>query len=142
MPITVLTASGGSPAGLQTALDAKLNASGGTATNIVLSGYREPTASPAIADGTLTLDLSAAQVFSVALNANVTTLNITNTPAAANTAVGFTLVLTADGTTRSVTWPASVAWYSGVAPSLPTTSGAKAILTFLTVDGGTTWHGF
>ena len=39
----------------------------------------------------------------------------------------------------TVTWPASVDWAGGVAPTL-TTAGVD-ILEFITVDGGTTWHG-
>lgn len=117
-------------------------ATGGTLTNAIFKTYREVTNAPTIASNALTLDLSLAQVFNVALTDNITTLTISNTPADANTATGFTLIFTADGTARSVTWPASITWYSGSAPSLPTTNGAKAILTFLTTDNGTTWDGF
>jgi len=39
-----------------------------------------------------------------------------------------------------VNWPAAVDWAGGTAPSL--TSSGVDILTFTTVDAGTTWYGF
>ena len=55
----------------------------------------------------------------------------------------LTLFLTQDGTgSRTVTWPGSVAWQGGTAPTLTTTAGATDILTFVSVDGGTAWFGF
>ena len=60
-------------------------------------------------------------------------------PEASGSVSKFTLVLT-NGGSQTVNWPASVDWPSGVVPTL-TTSGVD-ILTFLTVDGGTTWYGF
>ena len=50
----------------------------------------------------------------------------------------FSLVLT-NGGAYTVTWPSSVKWAGGTIPSL-TASGID-IITFLTVDGGTTWYG-
>ena len=66
-----------------------------------------------------------------------TTLTFTN-PAATGKVSSFTLELTNPST--NMTWPASVDWAGGSAPTL-TTTGVD-ILTFLTRDGGTTWHGF
>lgn len=54
----------------------------------------------------------------------------------------LTLVLTQDSTgSRTVTWPASVRWPGGTAPTLSTAAGAVDWLTFASVDG-TTWAGF
>jgi hypothetical protein len=64
-----------------------------------------------------------------------TTFSFTNPPAPGG---GFVLVLT-NGGAGAVTWPASVDWEGGSAPSL-TASGVD-MLTFITVDSGTTWHG-
>jgi hypothetical protein len=107
-----------------------------------LKFYNEPTSSPAISSGTLTLDLSAAQVFTVSLNASVTTLTISNTPATASRSIGFTLILTADGTARTVAWGAAVLWPGGTGPTLTSTNGKKDVFSFVTTDGGTTWLGF
>ena len=77
---------------------------------------------PTISSGTLTLDLNTATVFDVALNANITTLTISNVQSSGRTS-SFVLILTADGTARSVTWPASFLWPSGTAPTLTSTNG-------------------
>jgi hypothetical protein len=43
-------------------------------------------------------------------------------------------------TDSAITWPSSVKWPSGVAPTTPA-SGTKDLFTFLTTDGGTTYYG-
>lgn len=57
-------------------------------------------------------------------------------PASATTGCSFTLIMTA--VTGAATWPASVNWPAGVAPTLT----GRCILTFVTTDGGTNWDGF
>ncbi len=96
---------------------------------------------PTISAGTLTLDLQTATVFDVALNGNITTLTINNVPTSGTTG-SFILLLTADGTARTVSWPASFKWPSGTAPTLTSTNGKSDIFTFITDDGGTTWYAF
>jgi hypothetical protein len=115
---------------------------GNTLYQPTLRYYNEPTSSPTISAGTLTLDLSAAQIFTVSLNAAITTLTISNTPATASRAIGFTLIFTADGTARSVTWGGSILWPSGTAPTLTSTNNKRDAFSFITTDGGTTWLGF
>ena len=100
----------------------------------------EVSASASISDGTLTLDLSTAGVFYVSLNAALTTLTISNTQSPG--ATSFTLVFTADGTPRTVTWGGSILWPSGTAPTLTSTNGKEDVFSFMTLDGGTTWMGF
>ena len=104
--------------------------------------YNEVLASPAITANVLTLDLSTAQMFTVSLNANITTFTITNTPATANRSIGFTLIFTADGTARTVTWGAAVKWANNDPPTLTSTNAKKDILSFVSPDGGTTFYGF
>lgn len=101
----------------------------------------EVSASAAISSNTLTLDISAASVFYVNLNADINTFNIDGeilTPGAQS----FTLIFTADGTARTVTWPASVNWPNATAPTMTAANGKKDIFTFLTLDGGVYWYGF
>ena len=43
-------------------------------------------------------------------------------------------------TDSAITWPSSVKWPSGLAPTTPA-SGKKDLFTFLTTDGGTTYYG-
>lgn len=100
----------------------------------------EVSASATISAGTLTLDLSTAGVFYVNLNANITTLTISNTQTPGASA--FTLIFIADGTPRSVTWGAPILWPGGTPPTLTSTNGKDDIFSFVTLDGGTTWFGF
>lgn len=94
------------------------------------------------AAATTTIDCSLGNVFAVAMNASITTLTINNVPASGRV-YNMTLKLKQDGTgSRSVTWPASVKWAGGAAPTL--TSGANKVdyITLYTDDGGANWHGF
>jgi hypothetical protein len=109
--------------------------------NAILKQTGEVRAAPAINTNVLVLDLSTANVFDVALNAAITTLTISN-PFATGTAHGFTLVFTADGTARVITWPASVKWPGGTAPTMTSTSTKRDFFTFMTMDGGITWAAF
>lgn len=59
--------------------------------------------------------------------------------AAAGTITAVTMELT-NGGSAAQTWPASVKWDGGVAPTL--TAAGLDILEFYTRDGGTTWRGF
>ena len=80
-------------------------------------------------------------MFNVALNANITTLSFTNVPAS-GTAYALTLLLTADGTARTVTWGAAVKWPGGTAPTLTSTNGKVDTFVLFTHDGGTNWLAF
>ena len=116
------------------------NLGGNLITQPKLQAYRETSTAPTISSGTLTLDLSGSNFFAVSLNAAITTLTISNTPA--SSAASFTLELTADGTARAVTWGAAIKWSGGTAPTLTSTSGKKDVFAFYSNDGGTTWQGF
>lgn len=115
---------------------------GGTLSAVKITDYTEPKTAPTISSGTLTLNLNDAQVFDVSLNANITTLTISNVDSSSNTVNAFTLIFTMDGTARTVTWPAAVKWPGGTAPTLTSTNGKKDVLSFLSPDNGTTWLGF
>jgi hypothetical protein len=106
-----------------------------------LRDYSETISSPAITSGTLTLNLETSNIFTVSLNAAITTINITNVPASGSGA-SFTLIFTADGTPRSVTWPAAIKWAGGTAPTLTSTSGKIDTFAFFSSDGGTSWTGY
>jgi len=103
-----------------------------------LQALRESYSSPTISSGTLTLDLSVANIFYTSLNAAITTISITNVPASGIEA-SFKLELTSDGTARAITWPGSWTFLSGSNPSVPSTNGAKTVLIGYTKDGGTSW---
>ena len=108
-----------------------------TAGNSFLT-YDETDTSPAIAAGALTLNLALGSHFQVALNANITSITISNPPSASKTGA-FTVTFTADGSVRTITWPAAVKWPGGVAPTMTGTNTKKDIISCLTYDGGTEW---
>lgn len=70
------------------------------------------------------------------------TANCTLTFPTATAGNSFLLTLVQDGTgSRTVTWPASVRWPGGVAPTLTTTASKIDRFTFI-CDDGSTWTGF
>jgi len=91
-----------------------------------------------IGGGTQDIDLESGNVVSGTVDTSTTTFTFSNPPAS-GTAGSFTLFLT-NGGSQTVNWPASVDWAGGTAPSL--TAAGVDILTFTTIDGGTTWYGF
>ncbi len=101
--------------------------------------YSEVVTALGVGGGARALDLSLGNVFTATKNA-ATTWSFTNVNSTANRAVSFTLILTNGGTgTGANNWPASVKWSYAIVPTL-INSGVD-ILTFMTVDNGTTWHG-
>lgn len=85
------------------------------------------------------INYAAARNFLLTLTGNCT-FTFTNPP---STSGGFTLILKQDATGgRTVTWPASVKWPYGAAPTLTGTANSVDAFVFMTPDGGTTWYGF
>lgn len=82
----------------------------------------------------LAIDCSLGNYFTKTINAN-STFTITNAPA--SRAYSFTLELT--HTSGTVTWPTSVQWPGGTAPTL--TTGKTHLFMFVTDDAGTRWRG-
>lgn len=89
-----------------------------------------------VAMSSTTVDLAQGNYFSYTV-ASTTTLTFSNTPSG-TVSSGFVLELT-NGGVATVTFPASVKWAGGVAPTL-TASGVD-VLVFITDDNGTTWRG-
>ena len=128
----------------QTQITARLPLAGGTmsgetifadqlVTRPVLKDYGETKVAMAAHD----VDLSLGNVQTYTLSGNQT-LTFSNPPAS-GTSGSFTLILT-NGGSATLTWPTSVDWAGGTAPTL-TSSGIDAIV-FTTIDGGTIWYGF
>lgn len=91
----------------------------------------------AIGGGTQDIDLELGNVVTATVDTSETTFTFSNPPAT-GAAGSFTLLLT-NGGSQTVNWPASVDWAGGSAPTL-TASGVD-VLVFVTVDGGTIYHG-
>lgn len=80
------------------------------------------TATTATAGGTTTLDLSAGNFQKVTMGAGNTTIALSNIPNSAT--VSISVIQDATGG-RTVTWPASVKWVGGGAPTLSTGAGKR-----------------
>lgn len=90
---------------------------------------------------TLALDCSLGNVFDISMISNITTLSFSNVPASGK-AYAIVLKVKQDATgNRSVTWPASVKWPNGTAPTLTATANKYDVIVLFTLDGGTTWSG-
>jgi hypothetical protein len=91
--------------------------------------------------GTATINMENGNSQYITLTGNITTFSITNPPASG--VEGTVKLYIEQGGTGSytITW-GSILWPGAVAPTLATAVGAKDILVFSTVDGGTTWFGF
>lgn len=106
----------------------------------LLLDYAEGFSTPASA-ASITLDMTLGNVFDATLD-QATTLVFSNPPVSGKGG-SFTLLLRQDPTGGwATTWPASVDWSDGSPPILSTSANALDILSFITVDGGTTWFGF
>lgn len=99
----------------------------------------EVSSSGTISAGSLLLSVTSSNTFNVSLNGAITTFSVSGAPSGSS---AFTLIFTADGTPRSVTWGTAVSWSGGTAPTLTSTSGKRDVFTFLTLNGGTNWYGF
>src|SRR3989338_676849 len=87
-----------------------------------------------------TVNIANGNVFHIFLNANCT-FTFSN-PAASGTTTYFTLLLKQDGGSRTATWPSTVLWAGGSAPTPSTAAGAYDPVSFMTTDGGTSSLGF
>ena len=86
------------------------------------------------------LDLDEANIFDVTLGANNIALSFTNPPVS-GFAAGVTLILRQDAVgTRFATFTNAV-YTDGIAPLLTTNANAIDVLSFFTVDGGTSYFG-
>jgi hypothetical protein len=114
-----------------------------TVSKAMMKDYSETTNAIGATSATQAIDLEDGNVVTATLSVATTTFTFSN-PIASDDSTSFTLILTQDGTgSRAVTWPASVDWAGGTAPTLTTTATTGVdILTFMTVNAGTTWYGF
>ena len=99
--------------------------------------------STALTSGTsVTLNIRDGSVYTITLAHNIGTFTWSN-PAGSGYSSSFTLKVTQDGTgSRTISWPASVDWAGGTAPTLSTGANDVDVFVFFTVDGGTTYYGF
>lgn len=130
--VTILTVAGGTMTG-------ELNAADNLITRPKLKDVGETVnAIGSIGGGSQDIDLTLGNVVTGTVDTSTTTFTFSN-PSATGVACSFTLILT-NGGSQTVNWPAAVKWAGATAPTL--TAAGVDILTFVTVDAGTTWYGF
>lgn len=98
-------------------------------------GGNEQAAAASGTSGTVTLDCNSASVFTLTPTAAVTTLSITNEPAA-GTACTITLIVSQGGVAYPIAAPSGTTWL-GTQPTQ--VASKKCAITYLTTDGGATW---
>ena len=121
------------------AIDAEVDFADQLATRPEMKDYSETlNAIGGTGGGTQDIDLTAGNVVSATVDTSTNTFTFSN-PSATGKSCSFTLYLT-NGGSQTVTWPGTVDWAGGTAPTL-TTSGVD-VLAFTTLDAGTIWYGF
>lgn len=105
-----------------------------------LKDYGETLFSHGTTNGAVTFDFTNGNHQDITMDGTVTA-TFSNPPASGVVGV-LVLYLKQDGTgSRTVTWPGSVVWAGGSAPTLTTTANKTDELIFITRDGGTTYTG-
>ncbi len=105
----------------------------------VKDGGKETVNTNTTSGATPTVNLANGNVQMLTLTAAAT---ISLSGATNSVACSVSLYLIQDGTGgRTVTWPASVKWPGGTAPTLSSGANKVDLVILETVDGGTTWYG-
>lgn len=100
----------------------------------------EALATPSIASGVLTLDLSLAYYFRVSFNSNITSFNVVNAPVVANSILTFAVILDYSGAQRTLPATSSTIQYNGsAAPITPSGSGQMLQLIFQSTNATNYW---
>ena len=112
------------------------------AAELKATSYNEVYVAVTSSGAATTVNCEAGNAFSHTLTEN-TTFTFSNPPAS-GTAYSFSIEIIQDASASgyTVTWPTSVDWPSGAAPTLTATASAKDVFVFTTRDGGTNWYGF
>lgn len=119
-------------------LNGAITGADNTVSAINLKDYGEVTnAIGSIGGGAQTIDLTLGNSVSATVDTSETTFTFSN-PTASDELCGFTLILI-NGGSQTVNWPGSVDWEGATAPTL--TASGTDVLVFITIDGGTIWHG-
>ena len=84
-----------------------------------------------------TIDVTKSSCFTKVIDSTITVFKIKGVPE--NKASCFTLMITNGGGSNIVEWPAEVKWADKKVPTL--TENGIDVLTFITMNGGSTWMG-
>jgi len=109
--------------------------------NILYSkGIRENALNATVGNTAITVDLNAGNFFTADLQGatgTVTSFTFSN-PAASGTASAWTIKYIQGSSARALTYPSSVLWSGGVDHVMSTADDAVDIVSFFTIDAGTT----
>jgi hypothetical protein len=89
----------------------------------------------------VTILLRTGNVFVHSISNSSTYTYTFSQPPSSDTAYGFTLIVANGAGTPTLSWPSSVDWAGGTAPTAPAANETD-IFCFFTRDGGTTYYGF
>jgi hypothetical protein len=112
---------------------------GTTVSNVILKNYGESVQALGNVSGSVTLDLSIANVFTANI-VSTTSFNIANPITGPGKASSFTLYLRNGSSNLSVSWPGNFIFPVG-APNRTLDAGRTDIWIFTSPDGGNTWYG-
>lgn len=110
--------------------------------NIISNSISHTMSTVSPSSGTLSLDLAQGAYFKIdGLVGNITSINVTNTPA--TFAFLFVLeIVYSSSDAISIVWPPAFKWSDSLAPILVPAAGKKDVFVFFSTDGGTTWNSF
>lgn len=92
--------------------------------------------------GTVVLDLTTGNSFVTTLTENITTVTLSNPPATGTYGqLVWKIIQDGGGGAFTVTFPASVLWPGGTAPTITVANNAIDEVTLRTIDAGTEWRG-
>lgn len=102
--------------------------------------YSETVAMNATATGAVTIDYDNGNIHQLTLTGDISGLTISNPPGSGK-AGNLSLLLIQDATGgRTISWPASVQWVGGNAPTLSSSANAVDMVNLVTTDGGTHYY--
>lgn len=120
-------------------MSGELNLADNLLTRPKIKDYGEAAVIATGVSGSTTINLENGNVVQHTLSGAVS-YTVSN-PSASGIACSFTLIIIQPATAVSVTWHSGVRWVNGAPPDLAVDSGIF-VLTFSTLDAGTTWYGF
>lgn len=92
--------------------------------------------------GAVTVNVDNGNRFYATLTGNVTGVTLSGFPASGEEGQANLHLIQGSGAPYTVTWPNTIKWVGGVAPTLGTTAADIDIVALTTVDGGATFIGY
>lgn len=136
-----LAKAGGTMTGALTMSGANINMADNVLSRPAITDYGITHNAITSTSNSVTADCSTGNSFYHLLTEN-TTFTLSNPPASGTLGeINIEIQQDGAGGAYTVTWPASVTWPGGTAPTITTSNDAVDVVTLTTRDGGTTWRG-